>query len=161
MMIGMSYIPKFRGREDMLMRHAVWITPEGKAVCLTKANYEEFGGTDKTVLNSKGELCVELFPTSIYSKKDVEEMIKGGSKAYDWHINAAYLLRTKRFGLCKGMTGEQLKPMKTAPAAKELSKLTQIDQRTVLNLIRHGEFLKKVVPTQPCERLGWLGAIAA
>lgn len=61
-----------------LMRHAVWMTPEGRAVCITKSNHDH----ESTIIlqNSKGERCIPFYVTHRISQRDVYEILEGAEK---------------------------------------------------------------------------------
>ena len=61
-----------------LMRHAVWMTPEGRAVCITKSNHDH----ESTIIlqNSKGDDCIPFYVTHRISQRDVYEILEGAEK---------------------------------------------------------------------------------
>lgn len=61
-----------------LMRHAVWVTPEGRAVCITKSNLDHEAMI--VLENSKGKKCIPFYMTHRLSQQDVFEILEGAEK---------------------------------------------------------------------------------
>ena len=84
LLIGFVYRPNY-GAIDYpsdFVRHAVWVTPEGKAVCVTSKNYES--PDYRTLRNSKGQRCVGFYPTARYSKDKVVAIIEKKKGKLQW-----------------------------------------------------------------------------
>jgi hypothetical protein len=87
MMIGMIYRKGNKSVERCFVKHAVWITPEGKAVCITKKNYT----IDPSFKHKDGKRCVGLYPTKVYSQEDVLKMLDPTKKQpVQWKVNVVY-----------------------------------------------------------------------
>jgi hypothetical protein len=82
-------------------RHAVWITPEGKAVCITKQNY--YAGheySDPCHTNKNGQKCVGFYPTKIYSEEESRNITSPSVKQpLQWDINVVWLAQNAHWGV--------------------------------------------------------------
>ena len=87
MMIGMIYRKGNISGDLNVAKHAVWITPEGKAVCITKKNYT----IDPSFIHKDGKRCVGFYPTKVYSQEDVLKMLDPTKKQpVQWKVNVVY-----------------------------------------------------------------------
>jgi hypothetical protein len=126
LLVGWVYRETPEGFSDDLMRHAVWVTPEGRAVCVTHANYIRAGGyqPDASIVNSKGELCVSFYPTAVYSQSEIVSMIENGEGKLQWGATAVFKY--------KGVIG----CFKTVPKTLTVSDTpTRVNQNTVKNIM--------------------------
>ena len=74
----LGYQPCKTPNKAYLMRHAVWLTPEGRPVCITKSNLDH----DSMIVlqNSKGKNCIPFYVTHRVSQQDVFEILEGEEK---------------------------------------------------------------------------------
>lgn len=89
LLIGFVYRPNY-GAVDYpsdFIRHAVWVTPEGNAVCITAQNYEN-PEDYRELKNSKGDRCVGFYPTGRYSYNKVVSMIEKKKGKLQWRNSA-------------------------------------------------------------------------
>lgn len=89
MLVGWSYRETPAGAADDFLRHAVWVNPEGRAVCLTPANHTSENPTT-TVTNSEGEWCVALYPTATYSQSEIISIVEKGEGKLQWAMNNVF-----------------------------------------------------------------------
>lgn len=83
-------------------RHSVWITPEGKAVCITKQNYGNAndGISDPCHTDKNGQKCVGFYPTKIYSEEESRNITSPLVKqSLQWENTAIWLEKNAHWGI--------------------------------------------------------------
>ena len=126
LLVGWVYRETDEGFIDDFMRHAVWVTPEGRAVCITLANYEDRPDkqSDTSVINSEGALCVPFYPTALYSQSEIISIVESGKGKLQWAASAVFKV--------KGVIG----CFKTVPQDLTVcDDIMTLNQKTVKNIM--------------------------
>ena len=147
--VGMSY--KEGGELGARIgRHAVWITPEGKAVCITKANYVR--GGDPIIYNSKMEECVQFIPLTIFTREEILSMLSEGTENYDWHVKGIRFMSSAKFGVIFSGEGGQdtCEILNAKKCVRELRKTVKVSPMNLMHCwLSGGDFLVRQFENAP------------